>query len=74
LVERTSNIKDSSVESLLTFSDVELAKQIDELCPVLSTSLKGALGSINEDSKEAKICRSTCYGALFKIRYINNID
>jgi len=62
-------MKNADVENLLNFNDIKLAEQIDSLCPNLSSALKGALGSINEDPDEAKICRSTCYGALFKSRY-----
>ena len=59
----------SDVGSLLTFEDEKFSTEIDQLCPTLSLALRGALGVLNEDSKEARICRSTIYGTIFKIRY-----
>ena len=70
-VEKTSSIKQTDIESLLNFSDSELAEEIGEICPVLSAALKGAMGSVNNrDKNEAKVARSTCYGTIFKIRYM----
>ena len=60
---------EADVESLLQFKDEDFCKEIDEVCPTLSLALRGALGALKEDSLEARICRSTVYGAIFKIRY-----
>ena len=67
-VERNSNMKSTKVKDIMEFDDIKFCEEIDKLCPVLSESLKGAQGSIHEDSLRAKICRTTVYGALFKTR------
>ena len=58
----------ADVSSMRKFEDEKISKEIDELCPTLSLALRGALGVLHEDSHEAQVCRSTTYGAIFKIR------
>ena len=65
-VERNSSMKSTKVKDIMEFDDVNFCEEIDKLCPVLSESLKGAQGSIHQDSLRAKICRTTVHGALFK--------
>ena len=57
------------VDNILSFKDVDFCHELDAICPVLSAALKGSLGSIHEDTHEAKVCCTTLYGAIFKIRY-----
>lgn len=64
----SSSITKNDVNSLTTFSDVSFCKEIDELCPVLSSALKGAAG-VEENDGFAQ--RTLCYGSLFKSRYTN---
>lgn len=70
VIEKDSKMKIVDVDNILSFNDVDFCHQIDTICPVLSAALKGSLGSIHTDTHEAKVCRTTLYGAIFKIRYV----
>lgn len=62
------------MKTIVNFDDVDACKNIDTLCPVLSSALKGAMGGkdqqIDGESPSDHAIRSLCYGAIFKARYV----
>ncbi|XP_066925573.1 uncharacterized protein [Clytia hemisphaerica] len=40
-IDKSSTIKDTSIDKIVNFNYNEMCDEIDELCPVLSTALKG---------------------------------
>lgn len=67
-IEKHSFMKEADSSSIKELNDLVLCEQIDTLCPVLSSALKGAQGSVHRDTNDAKICRTLCYGSVFKTR------
>lgn len=63
----------NDVDSVVNFDDVEACRKVDELCPVLSNALKGAMGGkhlkIVGESPLDHAVRTLCYGAILKARY-----
>ena len=62
-----STIKDTSIEKIVNFSYNDMCDGIDQLCPVLSTALKGSLGTTDHEDK-AKAIRVGIYASIFKKR------
>ena len=65
-IERFSSIKNVTVEAL-TFNDEVLCEELDRLCPVLSSALRGATDSVNYSDEVGS--RLLCYSALVKSRF-----
>ena len=68
-VDKSSTIKDTNIDKIVEFDNDGLCGEIDELCPVLSASLKGSLGAIIGADK-SKAVRVGIYGSIFKQRYL----
>ena len=71
-IQRASSITNASVEAISTFNDQRMCEELDELCPVISNVLKGAVGTHLEGDRERFGHRTLCYAVLFKARYGNS--
>lgn len=67
-VDKSSTIKDTSIERIVEFDNDGLCNELDELCPVLSAALKGSLGAVADDADKSKAVRVGIYGSIFKQR------
>jgi len=67
-VDKSSTIKDTSIERIVEFDNDGLYNELDELCPVLSAAIKGSMGAVTDNADKSKAVCVGIYGSIFKQR------
>ena len=62
-MEKSSSIKD--VERIINFDDNKFCFEMEQMCPIISAAIKGALG-LGLNSDDSKAIGTGIYGAIFK--------